>query len=112
MARKLILLAAFVTACGATAADEPKRPAGKLDRGKLFARLDADGDGKLTKDEFRKGMEAVRDRLKEKAKGGRFGDGIGDKLFEKMDANGDGVVTKEEFEKAEFPAAGRLKGKK
>ena len=88
--------------------------------------MDADGDGKLTKDEFTKGMEKMMEKVKEKAadKGGKAGNlleklggQIGGKMFDKLDADGDGKLTKEEFEKAEFDPAkmkdllGKLKDK-
>lgn len=118
MIRKLILLAASGLFCGATAAggddaektDDPK--AGKFDKAKLFAKMDANGDGKVTKEEFKIFADAVKEKLKDKGagKGEKLAGLLGaDKLFEKMDANKDGEVSKEEFEKFDFAAA--LRGK-
>lgn len=55
---------------------EGKCGAGKSSEGKCgMARMDADGDGKVTKDEFMQGHEA---------------------MFEKIDQNGDGVIDQTE----------------
>lgn len=129
MLRKLLLLAVVGFVCGATAiaADDEKKPTepakpgetkpdekadpkgklgkltGKLDKGKLFDKLDANGDGKLTKDEFKKFAETITEKLKDKGKVGKLPEGVlGDKLYDKMDANKDGSVTKGEFEKADL----------
>ncbi len=122
MFRTLALSAAAALLCaGATAsADDTKTPpqqnpgkaAKKIDKAKLFARLDADGDGKLTREEFKKFAEHLRDRLKEKGKGGKRAAGPGEKLFDQIDANKDGVITLDEFEKFQLPrhAAGKGKG--
>jgi hypothetical protein len=62
---------------------------------KAFARMDANGDGKLTREEF----EASRlggDRAGKPA-GDRAGQGQGiKKMFAKTDANGDGKISREE----------------
>lgn len=113
MLRPLALFAAALlfAAPAAFAADEKKadeKKAGKFDRTKLFDTMDADGDGKVTKEEFKKGMEKLAEKLKEKAgdKSGamleKLGGQLADKAFEKLDADGDGKLTREEFEKAEF----------
>lgn len=115
MLPKMILIAA-VAFCGTVAvgADDEKKqpPAGKignLDKAKMFEKMDADGDGKVTKDEYKKYREQASAQLKEKAKNEKIAgllDSVLDKLFEKMDADSDGKVTKEEFEK--FAPAGNL----
>ncbi len=127
MFRKLVLLAAAALLCAGTAAvaDDEKKPddpkpadkkpdpakgKGKFDRAKLFARIDADGDGKLTREEFKKFGEMIRDRLQDKGKGGKLPVGFGEKLFDRLDANKDGVISKEEFEK--FHPRGGLAGKR
>lgn len=129
MARKLFLLTAFLFAVGYAAADEPKKAdpakpetkpddapaakgkAAKVDKAKLFEKLDANADGKISKDEFTKWTDGIKEKLKEKGgKGEKIADAMTGKMFEKMDANADGEVSKDEFEKFELPAAaGRLK---
>ncbi len=59
----------------------------------LFKKLDADGDGKLSPQEF-----AAIATLKKK--GGKAGKGKGlTRLFTKLDTNGDGFLSKKEFAK-------------
>lgn len=111
MIRKLLAIALFAFGCSATlAADDetgagekkPGKFGGQLDRGKVFAKMDANGDGKVTKDEFKNFQEVVADKLKQAGKGGKLGSQGGDfaaKMFDRLDANKDGVLTKEEFEK-------------
>lgn len=120
MLRKFALLAALVAFAPALFADDEKpadekKPAakGKIDRTKLFGTMDADGDGKVTKEEYKKGMTGVADKLKEKAadkgKGGaaleKLGGQLADKAFDALDADKDGSLSKEEFEKAGFDPA-------
>lgn len=114
MFRLLALSAALLFVAPIAFAQEEKKAdekKGKIDKTKLFATMDADSDGKLTKDEFTKGMDKVMEKMKEKAadKGGKaadlldkLGGQIGGKLFDKLDADSDGKLSKEEFEKAEF----------
>ncbi|MBI1904122.1 MAG: hypothetical protein HYS13_23755 [Planctomycetia bacterium] len=68
---------------GARPGDAPQRP--EFNPEQLFGRLDANGDGKVTKEEAERQPFAAR-------------------LFERADADKDGVVTKEEFQKAAPPA--------
>ena len=88
----------------ATAADdktttpESRAGAGKhRDPEAMFKRLDANGDGKVTKEEFGK----LRERMqKAGGKGEAAGKGqVGDRFFTHLDANNDGVLTLEEFKK-------------
>src|SRR5476651_781594 len=121
MFRKLLLASSLGLFCtvAVTFADDEKKPAdppkptakgklGNFDKTKLFAQMDADKDGKVTKEEFKKFREAMAEKLKDKLPGGAAGmlDKIFDGMFEKMDADKDGVITKEEFEK--YQPAGNL----
>lgn len=78
---KMLLIAAFTClATVAVGADDEKKPAagklGNVDKSKLFERMDADGDGKVTKDEFEKfqpagnldadKLQKLKDRVKKK----------------------------------------------
>jgi Ca2+-binding EF-hand superfamily protein len=56
----------------------------KPDPAKMFEKKDADGDGALTLDEFKKGM---KDKQLEGA----------EKRFKRLDADGDGKVTLDEM---------------
>lgn len=114
MSRLLALSAALLLAPVAFAADDPQpqpKPGqrGNFDRAKLFEVMDADADGKVTKNEFKKGMETVAAKMKERGAAGRggailekLGGQIGEKLFEKLDADSDGKLSKAEFEKFEL----------
>jgi hypothetical protein len=103
-----------VALAGSTqSADEPQRPAAKgqaaktkgANRGAALARLlgpleqaharmDADGDGKVTEAEFSKHLEAATNgRVK-----------LGPQIFRAFDANGDGNLTLEELRKLESAA--------
>ena len=113
MLRKLLLAAVFCFAgTVATAfaddekkAEEPTKPdaKGKLanrDQSKMFERMDADKDGKVTKEEFKKFRETLAEKMKDKLPGGAgMLDKLFDGMFEKMDADKDGILTKDEFEK-------------
>lgn len=120
MLPKSLLIAAFsFLGTLALASDDEKKPpvAGKLDKAKMFEKMDANGDGKVTKEEFKKFREQLAERMKNlpNGKGGNAAgmlEGVLDKLFEKMDANNDGVVTKEEFEKFQADNAGKLDAEK
>lgn len=110
MLRKLVLaavLACLCTPAGAVAEDEKKPAKGKLgnvDKSKVFDQMDADKDGKITEDEFKKAREAMAEKLKDKLPAGATGmmEKLLDGQFEKMDADKDGKLTKEEFEKGGF----------
>ena len=58
---------------------------------RLFKRIDADGVGKITLDEF-KAVFSQFPRLADKPE-------IIEKLFDKLDADGDGKITLDEFKK-------------
>jgi hypothetical protein len=92
------LVGVFLLALGAAGAgdDKGKKIDGKkIDPEKIFQRLDTNGDGKLTKDEFLQ----IAEKLKEK-----LGDEKGEKLkaflekaFDKMDTKKAGFLTLEQF---------------
>lgn len=126
MIRKFVALALLAGSCAlVTNADDAKKPAegdgkrkfeGKFDKAKLFEKWDANGDGKVSKEEYKKAMQAFADQMKEKGgeKGAKFAEKAGEfaeQRFKAMDKDGDGVVSKEEFEKAEFGPPGGFKGK-
>lgn len=121
MFRKLLLAVAVAAfAVPVAFADDDKKgddkttkkgAAKRPDKSKVFELMDANADGKLSKDEFKTGMEKVAEKMKERA-GDKAGDKadklagafdkIADKVFDKLDADKDGSVSKEEFEKGEF----------
>ncbi len=120
MTIKLLLTAAASFFATLTLAASDEKPAGKaanFDKARLFAKMDADGDGKVTRAEFKKFREQAAEKLKDSGKAGKVGGKLGgkfagkqgdlmDKVFDKIDANGDGQITKAEFEK--FQPAGNL----
>jgi hypothetical protein len=68
-----------------------------------FKKMDANGDGKLTLEEFKKAVESrPKGKLKDNPE-------MVAKIFERMDANGDGYVTLAEFKKFREKMAERLK---
>ena len=107
MLRQLLLAAVLACCCtGATAlADDDKKPAkgkfGSVDKSKIFEQMDADKDGKITKEEFKKTREAMAEKLKDKLPAGAAGkmEKLLEGQFDKMDADKDGKLSKEEFEK-------------
>lgn len=83
MKKHMPLLVATLLAAGFAAPSfADKEGKGKQDPEARFQKLDSNGDGKLTLDEFKAGMKNP-DRA--------------EKLFKKLDANGDGVVTLDEY---------------
>ncbi len=94
-----------------------RRGPGQHGRGGLLARMDQDGDGVISKDEYR-GPEAMFTRLDENGDGSLSEEELRkmgqvrqkmlwenvdkDGLFSAIDANGDGVITKDEFKGAEL----------
>ena len=77
---------AYAEGTNTTAGTTTKPPAGPLagpPAAYSFEKMDANGDGKVTQDEY---LAAQTELLKQR--------------FAAMDANGDGVVTKDEMEKA------------
>ena len=113
--------AVLALASGARADDpkkedaKPERPGGgalaKLLPEMLFKKLDADGDGKITKDEFKKLGEMISQFGQGKLKDNpELMEKILDKMFERLDADGDGKLTEEEFKKL-GEGLGKLGGK-
>jgi Ca2+-binding EF-hand superfamily protein len=100
MLRKLALALTVCIGCSLVALAQP----GKLDKSKLFEKMDADGNGKVSKEEYAKFRDSMVERIKEKLgdKAARLGEVL-EKAFDKMDANADGSISKEEFEKFEGP---------
>ena len=90
LAAILCLLTCLVLSSALAAQDDAKaRP--KYDPVALFKRLDANGDGKLSKDEFMKLMQ-LSPGLKDKPDAAAA-------LFTALDTNKDGVLSLEEFKK-------------
>jgi hypothetical protein len=88
---------------GAAKPGAGKRP-GKGDMAEMaFKKMDANGDGKVTQEEFKK--------MAEQRPGGKLKDKpeAMSKIFERMDENGDGYVTLEEFKKFRAKMAERMK---
>ncbi|HMC11089.1 MAG TPA: DUF1549 domain-containing protein, partial [Pirellulaceae bacterium] len=63
---------------------------------KAYAKMDADGDGKVTEEEFGKQLEA--------ASNGRVKGQLGSQIFRTFDENGDGNLTLAELLKVESPS--------
>jgi Ca2+-binding EF-hand superfamily protein len=76
----------------------------------VFNKLDTNGDGKLSKEEFAKMFERMREKAKNKGK--TLPAGSGERLFNRIDTNHDGYISLDEFKKIrEKMAAGARKGK-
>jgi EF-hand domain pair len=106
-----VVVAAMLALANGVRADDPKKDDPKPDRPAtgalakllpevLFKKLDADGDGKITKDEFKKLGEMISQFGQGKLKDNPgLMEKILDKMFERLDADGDGKLTEEEFKK-------------
>jgi hypothetical protein len=95
--QKLKLLAAAVVAlcAGGLLADTPaaKGKGQKANPELVFKRIDTNGDGKLSKEEFRAFIEkASKGKLADKPE-------LIDKLFDRLDTNADGYLSLSEFKK-------------
>jgi Ca2+-binding EF-hand superfamily protein len=58
----------------------------------IFKRLDANGDGRVSKAEF----EVLTQKLAERGQG-KAGGAMGGRLFDRLDVNGDGSLSATEF---------------
>lgn len=95
---KMALAAVLALAFSAPAMAQEEKKAEKKQRPtaeQTFKQMDADGDGKVTKDEFKKYVEG-NERMAKQAKDNP--DFI-DNTFKRMDADGDGKVTLDEYKK-------------
>ncbi len=85
----ITILSVLAIAAGVIAADAKGdgkgKGKGKGDPAKAFARLDTNGDGKLSKEEFLASPAAKKDPAK------------AEQTFGKRDKNGDGFLSQEEF---------------
>jgi hypothetical protein len=83
------MVAALFAACPAahaqTQAPPPNLPA-------LFPRLDANGDGQLSKDEFKKLATLGQGKFKDQP-------AVFDRIFERLDADKDGALSLDEYKK-------------
>ena len=112
MSRKIILsmLAVLWLGCQFSFAgdDQDKKGRKKPDPEAAFKKLDANSDGKLSREEFDKMRENLPEKIKERAQGKGNGQFSG-KMFDLMDANKDGFISLEEFKKARERVADRVK---
>jgi len=91
-----VLCFAVVAVSCADAADEKPAPKRGGDPDAMFKKLDANGDGFLTKDEFEKMTAQIKEKLGDKAEFlGKMFDG----QLERLDADKDGKVSADEFKK-------------
>lgn len=108
----IIALAVTFAFCGIAAAADDKptakgpraQGAKQRDPEAVFKRIDTNGDGKISKEEFEKAGERLRERTRERGTGPKAGASaskgkIGDRIFERLDANKDGTLSLDEFKK-------------
>jgi len=107
MAGLFTLMVAVGAACGDDTKSGSKK--GKNARGgpeAVFKKMDANGDGFISLDEFKKAIESrPQSKLKDHPE-------MIDKVFQRMDTNGDGKISLEEFKAAREKMAERLKNGK
>jgi hypothetical protein len=85
--------ALLMLATAGSAADPPVDQAKKSQRGDpeaVFKRIDTNGDGKISKDEFKAFIEKA-------SKGKKLNAELIEKLFGRLDTDGDGYLSLEEF---------------
>ncbi|MFT3880662.1 MAG: EF-hand domain-containing protein [Gemmatales bacterium] len=106
---KLILsvVLALAFCSGSMAQDEKKGKGQRQTPEDTFKKIDADGNGKVTKEELKKWVES-NDRMKKQAESDPE---FVNKMFDKMDANKDGSVSLEEYKKYREEASKNRKKK-
>ena len=87
-------------------ADNPNKANDKVNQraAKMFERLDTNGDGKISKEEFTKSLE-------QRGAGRGLGEKLGQlaqRLFERLDSDKDGYLTKEELSKLREGGKGKF----
>lgn len=91
----------------ADAADEQTEK--KRDPDAMFKKLDTNGDGKVTKEEFAKFADTLKDKLGAD-KADKIAQGM-QQMFERLDGNKDGSLSAEEFKSFGGGFQGKGKGK-
>lgn len=107
MVLTLVLALAF---CGSSMAQDEKKGKGNRQREtpeETFKKIDANGDGKITKEELKKWVES-NDRMKKAAENDAE---FVNKMFDKMDSDKKGSVTLEQYKKYREEAAKNRKKK-
>ncbi|HMO35047.1 MAG TPA: hypothetical protein PKA06_03295 [Gemmatales bacterium] len=117
----LLTLSIFITLGGLTLVNADDKENSKTSRRStslpetLFKRMDANGDRKVSKDEFSKFRESMQDRMKENGKRGndqgknRKTNGFAESLFQLGDTDKDGFLTIDEFKRLREKMTDRIK---
>jgi Ca2+-binding EF-hand superfamily protein len=89
-----------VTCLTVVHADEDEQKAGSGKKGiPGFKKLDTNGDGKISKEEFAKLATTLGQKFAKLKDNPELAQQVMDKLFDKLDTNGDGFLSPEEFKK-------------
>jgi Ca2+-binding EF-hand superfamily protein len=97
LAALALMFGLFVLSADAQDGEKEKKGIGKnVPPEVAFKKMDADGDNKVTKAEFKKLFEQAA-----KGKLGGKGGALGDRIFDQLDADGDGKLTLDEYKKVE-----------